>query len=73
MNYEFAQRGDWLVIRLSGPSGVNERLLTRHSIFPSLPYWHPMVILDLEGMKARDVIYSLGVLNLIHKEVLLRG
>ncbi len=68
MNYEFECEEDFLIIKLSGSTGVNERLLTKESLTPYLQQLHQKVIIDLENLAENEGVYIVGVLNTIKKE-----
>ena len=73
MNYEFVRSGDFLIIKLSGAAGVNERLLVKESLTPHLQQSWRKVIVDLDGLDEAEGLYVLGVLNTIKKEFQLLG
>ena len=68
MNYEFVYEEGFLIIRLSGTAGVNERLLAKESLTPYLQQSYQKVIIDLENLAENGGVYILGVLNTIKKE-----
>ncbi|MGA2318841.1 MAG: hypothetical protein ABSG71_21035 [Thermodesulfobacteriota bacterium] len=49
MNYEFVYEEDFLIIKLSGSTGVNERLLVKEHVASHLQQPNQKVIVDLEG------------------------
>ena len=73
MNYEFLYTEDFLIIKLSGTAGVNERLLVKKYLIPHLQQSYQKVIVDLEGLDEAGGVYILGVLNTIKKEFQLLG
>jgi anti-anti-sigma regulatory factor len=73
MNYEFLYRDGFLIIKLSGPVRVNERLMAKKRLTPHLQRSCKKVIVDLEGLNEPEGIYVLGVLNSIKKEFELLG
>lgn len=73
MDYEFAYEDDFLVIKLSGSTEVNERLSVKQYLAPYLQRPNQKVIVDLEGLKETEGAYLLGVLNTVKKEVQLMG
>ncbi|HVP78339.1 MAG TPA: STAS domain-containing protein [Thermodesulfobacteriota bacterium] len=68
MNYEFVHEDDFLVIKLSGSTEVNERLLVKRHLVPYLQGSSQKVILDLEDLDEPEGVYIVGVLNTIKKE-----
>jgi len=73
MNYEFLYSEDFLIIKLSGTAGVNERLLVKEHLTSHLQRLSQKVIVDLEGLDQAGGVYILGVLNAIKKEFQLLG
>jgi anti-anti-sigma factor len=73
MNYEVDFQDDFLIIKLSGTVGSNERLLTKKPLLLSLEPSHRKVIVDLRDLKDEGAVYCVGVLNTIKKEVHLIG
>lgn len=73
MNYEFLYSEGFLIIKLSGTPGVNERLLVKEYLSPHLRQSCQKVIVDLEGLDEAEGVYILGVLNTIKKEFELLG
>ena len=73
MNYEFLYSEDFLIIKLSGTAGVNERLLVKKYLTPYLQRSCQKVIVDLEGLDEAAGVYIVGVLNTIKKEFHLLG
>ena len=73
MNYDFLNEGDFLVIRLSGTAGVNERLSVKEHLAPQLRNYPQKVIVDLGELDDTGGVYLLGVLNAIKKEFELLG
>lgn len=73
MNYEFVYGEDFLIIKLSGSTGVNERLSVKRHLAPYLQGSYQKVIVDLEGLDEPGGVYIVGVLNTIKKEFQLLG
>ncbi len=73
MNYEFRHSDEFLIIKLSGPVGVNERLMIKNRLTPHLQELGQKIILDLEGLSETEGVYISGVLNTIKKELDLSG
>ena len=69
VNFEFADEEDFLIIKISGAVGINERLLTKNSLSPYLQHSHGKVIVDLYDLMETDGVYILGVLNTIKMEI----
>ena len=73
MNYEVEYLDDFLIIKLSGTVGSNERLLSKRSLLSSLQPSYRKIIVDLGELKSGGAGYCLGVLNTIKKEVQIIG
>jgi anti-anti-sigma factor len=73
MNYEFEHEKDFLIIKLSGSTSINERLLVKKHLTPYLQQPDQKIIVDLEGLNETEGVYILGVLNAIKKEFQLLG
>ncbi len=73
MDYEFVYEDNFLVIKLSGSTGVNERLSVKQHLAPYLQGSNQKVILDVEGLDELEGVYIVGVLNTIKKEFQLLG
>lgn len=74
MRYEFKHEKDFLLIKLSGAASPNERLLTRRSLLWHIRKSQGRVIIDLSDLQEEGVLYALGILNMIRKEVhIMRG
>ena len=73
MNYEFVCEEDFLILKLSGRAGVNERLSVKKRLAPYLQQSCKRVIVDLKGLGESEGIHVLGVLNTIKKEFELLG
>ena len=71
MDYEFSYNEDFLIIKLSGTAGVNERLSLKEYLAPYLRC--RKVIVDLGGLNDVGEIYIVGTLNTIQKEFQLLG
>ena len=68
MDYEFLYEDDFLIIKLSGSTEVNERLSVTQHLAPYLKGSNRKVIVDLEGLDEPGGVYIVGVLNTIKKE-----
>jgi len=68
MNYEFVYEEDFLIIKLSGTAGVNERLSVERHLAPYLQGPYQRVIVDLESLDEPGEVYIVGVLNTLKKE-----
>ncbi|MBN2245107.1 MAG: STAS domain-containing protein [Candidatus Aminicenantes bacterium] len=68
MDYEFVYEDDFLVIKLSGSTEVNERLSVKRHLAPYLQGSYQKVIVDLESLGEPGGVYIVGVLNTIKKE-----
>jgi len=73
MNYKFLYSEDFLIIKLSGIAGVNERLSVKEYLTPHIRESFQKVIVDMEGLDESEGVYILGVLNTIKKEFQLLG
>jgi len=73
MNYEVEYQDDFLIIKLSGTVGSNERLLSKKSLLSYLQPSYRKVIVDLGDLMSEGAVYCVGVLNTIKKEVQLVG
>ena len=73
MHYEFLYSEDFLIIKLSGTTELNERLLVKEYLTPYLRQSCQKVIVDLEGLNETEEVYVLGILNTIKKEFQLSG
>jgi len=73
MNYEFVYEEDFLIIRLSGTAGVNERLFVEEYLAPHLLQSCQKVIVDLDSLNETGGVFLLGVLNTIKKKFQLLG
>lgn len=74
MDYEFLYTDDFLIIRLSGTAGVNERLLARGYLAPHLRSSYQRIIVDLENINdMRNLYITAGIVNTIRKEFQLFG
>jgi anti-anti-sigma factor len=69
MNYEFRYQEGFLIIKLSGTVGANERLMTKQFLLQSLRRSYKKIIVDLAGLRGGEAVYCVGVLNTIKKEV----
>jgi anti-anti-sigma regulatory factor len=68
MDYEFVYEEEFLIIKLSGSAGVNERLSVKQHLAPYLQGSYQKVIVDLEGLDEPEGVYIVGVLNTLKKE-----
>jgi anti-anti-sigma regulatory factor len=74
MDYEFLCSDDFLIIRLSGIAGVNERLSAREHLVPYHQSACRRIIVDLENINDTKTFYIVvGVLNTMKKEFQLLG
>jgi len=73
MNFEFVDEDNFLIIKISGTGGVNERLLVKKYLTPYLQRSCQKAIVDLRGLDGAGGVYILGVLNTIKKEFELLG
>ena len=73
MKYEVEYQDDFLIIKLSGIVGSNERLLSKKSLLSSLQPSYRKVIVDLRELRSGGAGYCIGVLNTIKKEVQFKG
>lgn len=73
MRYDLHREKDILIIRLRGSVRVNERLRIKQSLLPILSPTYRKVIVDLQDLTVGGVVYWVGVLNTIKKEVELMG
>ena len=73
MDYEFVYEEEFLIIKLLGSAGVNERLSVKRHLAPYLQGSCQKVVVDLEGLDEAEGVYILGVLNAIKKEFQLLG
>ena len=73
MNYDFEYQEDFLVIKLSGSVGTNERLLVKQFLLRSLRPSCRKIIVDLGDLVSGEVVYCVGVLNTIKKEIRIVG
>jgi len=68
MNYEFVYEDNFLIIKLSGSTEVNERLSVTQHLAPYLKGSNQKVIVNLQGLDEPEGVYIVGVLNTIKKE-----
>lgn len=73
MNYEFVCEQGFLIIKLFGTAGVNERLWAKKRLAPYLEQSCQKVIVDLRDLGESEGVHVLGVLNTIKKEFELLG
>jgi anti-anti-sigma factor len=73
MNYEVEYQDDFLIIKLCGTVGSNERLLSKKALLSTLQPSYRKVIVDLRDLRSGGGGYCVGVLNTIKKEVQLLG
>jgi hypothetical protein len=58
MNFALDQQDDFLIIRLSGISGPNERLLIKKSLILSLRPSDGKAIVDLRHLEGGEAVYD---------------
>ena len=68
MNYEFVCEEGFMIMKLSGKAGVNERLSAKKRLAPYLERSYKKVVVDLRGLGESEGVHVLGVLNTIKKE-----
>jgi anti-anti-sigma regulatory factor len=73
MRWDFVSGCDCLVIKLSGNTLANERLLAKSLLMHHLCSPKPRVIVDLSDLNEQGGGYVLGILNMIRKEVAILG
>jgi anti-anti-sigma regulatory factor len=73
MKWDFLSGCDCLIIKLSGNTSPNERLLAKRGLMRHLRPPNPRVIVDLSELKDHGGTYVLGILNTIRKEVAILG
>ncbi len=73
MQSKFTKSGEFLIIKLSGNTSPNERLIFKQTISPHLQKLHPKVIVDLSDLSEQGGAYLVGVLNTIRKEIKILG
>jgi anti-anti-sigma factor len=73
VQFEFTNSDDFLIIRLSGTTSPNERLLSKRSLVPHLQKPHLKVIVDLSDLREHGGAYLMGMLNMIRKEIQILG
>ena len=74
MNFEINYQDSFLIIRLSGPVGSNERLLSKKPLLSPLQPSYRKIIVDLSDLKKGETVYCLGVLYSLKKEIqLMKG
>jgi anti-anti-sigma factor len=74
VQFELTNSDDFLIIKLSGITSPNERLLSKRSLVPHLQKSHLKVIVDLSDLREQEGAYLVGMLNMIRKEIqILRG
>jgi anti-anti-sigma regulatory factor len=73
MRFKFTNCDDFLIIKLSGTTSPNERLLSKGSFLPHLQKTHLKVIVDLSDLGEHGGAYLMGMLNMIRKEIQILG
>ncbi len=73
MEWDFVNGCDYLIIKLSGNTSPNERLLTKGLLVHHLCNAKPRVIIDLSDLNDQGGGYVLGILSMIRKEVAMLG
>jgi anti-anti-sigma regulatory factor len=73
MKWDFVSGDDCLIIKLSGNTSPNERLLAKRGLMRHLRTPNPRVTVDLSEIKDHGGAYGLGVPNTIRKEVAILG
>jgi anti-anti-sigma factor len=73
VQFEFTESDDFLIIKLSGTTSANERLLSKRSLVGHLQKPHLKVIIDLSDLREHGGAYLVGMLNMIRKEIQILG
>ena len=73
MQFEFTNSDDFLIIKLSGTTSTNERLLSKQSLVTHLQKPHLKLIVDLSKLGEYRQAYLVGMLNMIRKEIQILG
>jgi anti-anti-sigma factor len=73
VQFKFTNSDDFLIIKLSGTTSPNERLLSKQSLVSLLQKSHLKVILDLSDLREHGGAYLMGMLNMIRKEIQILG
>jgi anti-anti-sigma factor len=73
VQFEFTDSDDFLIIKLSGTTSPNERLLSKRSLVARLQKPHLKVIVDLSDLREHGGAYVVGMLNMIRKEIQILG
>jgi len=73
MQFKFTNCGEFLIIKLSGATSPNERLLSKQSLVAQLQEPHLKAIVDLSDLREHGGPYLLGMLNMIRKEIQILG
>jgi anti-anti-sigma factor len=73
VRFEFTESDGFLIIKLSGTTSPNERLLSRRSLVGRLQKPRLKVIVDLSDLREHGGAYVVGMLNMIRKEIQILG
>ena len=73
MQFKFTNCENFLIIKLSGTTSPNERLLSKQSFLPHLQKPRLKVIVDLSELSEHGGAYLMGMLNMIRKEIQILG
>jgi anti-anti-sigma regulatory factor len=73
MQFKFTHCDDFLIIKLSGTTSPNERLLSKQSLVARLQKSNLKVIVELSDLREHGGAYVLGMLNMIRKEIQILG
>jgi anti-anti-sigma regulatory factor len=68
MDFQFEHQRSCLIIRMSGTTGANERLLSREKLIRNIDDSSRGVIVDMSGLKEEQNPSVLGIINTIKKE-----
>jgi anti-anti-sigma regulatory factor len=69
MKFKVNYQDNFLILKISGTVGLNERLLSKKSLLSSLQTSYQKVIVDLSDPKKGETVYCPGVLNSLKKEI----
>ena len=73
MRYEFLNSDDFFIIKFSGTTSPNERLLSKQSLVSHLQKPRLKLIIDLSDLREHRQAYLVGMLNMIRKEIQILG
>lgn len=73
MDFQFETQENCLIIKLYGMARANERVMGREDLMNNLENSPRRVIVDLSGLKEESILYILGIINTIKKEVQFLG